>query len=93
MMSDYQIKLQKALMILHLRDRYYETDAAGGCVHIILDDGNYGQGFAQSCLDYSLEKDDFWGETISRLLLDFNEDEQEQILERSWEIYDMLNVS
>ena len=71
-------------------EKYYETDGAGGCVHIITDDGNYGKGCAQHCLDYAIEQKDYWGEHIARLLLEFNEEEQEQIVERSWEIYEQM---
>ena len=90
MMSENEIKLQKAWMLVCLIEKYYETDGTGGCVHIITDDGNYGKGYAQHCLDYSIEKKDYWGEHIARLLLEFNEDEQEQIVERSWEIYEQM---
>jgi hypothetical protein len=90
MMSEKEIKLQKAWMLVCLIEKYYETDGAGGCVHIITDDGNYGKGYAQSCLDYAIEQKDYWGEHIARLFLEFNEDEQEQIVERSWEIYEQM---
>jgi len=89
-MKEKEIKLQKAWMLVCLIEKYYETDGAGGCVHIILDDGNYGKKYAQHCLDYSIERKDYWGEHISRLLLEFNEEEQEQINERSWEIYEQI---
>lgn len=90
MMSKKEIKLQKAWMLVCLIEEYYKTDAAGGCVHIITDDGNYGKGYAQHCLDYAIEQKDYWGEQIARLLLEFNEEEQEQIIERSWEIYEQM---
>jgi len=90
MMSEKEIKLQKAWMLVCLIEKYYETDAAGGCVHIITDDGNYGEGFAKHCLDYAIEQKDYWGEHIARLLLEFNKNEQEQIVERSWEIYEQM---
>ena len=90
MMSEKEIKLQKAWMLVCLIEKYYKTDGAGGCVHIITDDGNYGKGCAQHCLDYAIEQKDYWGEHIARLLLEFNEEEQEQIVERSWEIYEQM---
>ena len=58
MMSEKEIKLQKAWMLVCLIEKYYETDGAGGCVHIITDDGNYGKGCAQHCLDYAIEHKD-----------------------------------
>lgn len=85
MMSETPIKIQKAWMLVCLIERYYETDGAGGCVHIITDDHNYGDdnGF---CINYAKEKGDYWGEVIATLLAEFSAEEQEQIVERSWEI-------
>lgn len=90
MMGDKDIKLQKKYMLLVLIEKYYETDAAGGWVHIITDDGNYGKGYAKHCMEDAIENGDFWGETIAKLLMEFNEDEQEQICERGWEIYEQM---
>jgi hypothetical protein len=89
-MNTNPINLQKAYMLVCLIEKYYETDGAGGCCHILLDDGNYGHRNAKFCLDYSIEHKDFWGETISRLLLEFTEEEQAQICERPYEIIDQL---
>ena len=90
MMSEKPVKLQKAWMLVCLIEKYNETDPVGGCVHIILEDGNYGKGYAQSCLEYAKENNDYWGELISTLLLEFDEEEQEQIVERTWEIYEQM---
>jgi hypothetical protein len=86
MMSDHEIKLQKAYMLVVLIEKYYETDGAGGWCHIILDDRNYGEEEAKSCITYSINGNDYWGEHIARLLSEFNNEEQEQIVERPWEI-------
>ena len=86
MMANYPFKLQKAYMLAALIERYYETDPTGGCVHLITDDGNYGKSYAEMCLKYAIEQNDYWGEHIARLLLEFDEEEQEQIIERAWEI-------
>ena len=85
-MKEHDIKLQKAYMLVCLINQYYETDSAGGCCHIILDDCNYGKENAEFCLNYSIKNNDYWGETISRLLLEFTKEEQEQIIERPNEI-------
>lgn len=90
MMSEKPIKLQKAWMLVCLIEKYYETDAAGGCVHIITDDGNYGEEDAKFCIQFAKERNDYWGELIATLLSEFNEDEQEQIVARSWEIYEQM---
>ncbi len=91
-MSKNEIKLQKAYMLVCLIEKYYETDGAGGCVHVITDDGNYGKIEAQSCLDYAIKQKDYWGEHIARLLLEFNEEEQKQIVERNWEIIEQIVI-
>jgi len=90
MMSKKPIKLQKAWMLCCLIQKYYETDGTGGCVHIITDDGNYGKSNAEFCLNYAKEKGDYWGEIIAGLLSEFTAEEQEQIIERSWEIYEQV---
>ena len=77
-------------MVACLLEKYYETEPTGGCLHIITDDGNYLNKDAKFCLDYSIEKNDYWGEVISKLLLEFNKEEREQIIERPWEINDMI---
>lgn len=77
-------------MLICLIEKYYETDGAGGCVHVITDDGNYGKHFAQSCLDYAIKQKDYWGEHIARLFLEFDVNEQEQIVERPWEITEQI---
>lgn len=77
-------KLQKAYMLVELISIYYEHEAAGGTCHILLDDGNYD--CAASCLEYASENNDFWGATIAEMLLEFTEEEIEQIVSRPWEI-------
>lgn len=89
-MSDFNIKTQKAYMLVCLIEKYYETDAAGGCCHVILDNHNYGTDILKHCIEFSIEEKDFWGETISRLLMEFTEEEQEQIIERKHEIYNLF---
>lgn len=82
--SKNPIKLQKAYMLTVLIAKYYETEHAGGCCHILLDDGNYGM--QKSCLIDAIENNDFFAETIARMLDEFTEEEQEQIVERPHEI-------
>lgn len=77
-------------MLIVLIDKYYETDGAGGCVHIVTDDGNYGKQHVQHCLDHAMKQGDYWGEHIARLLLGFDDEEQERIIERPWEISEQI---
>lgn len=90
-MGNLGIKLQKAFMLVTLIREYYEYNSTGGSLHIITDDGNYGKGFAQHCRDYAIENEDYWGELIATLLMEFDEEEQEQIVERPWEIIEKAN--
>lgn len=80
-------KIQKAYLLTVLIEKYYEENPAGGTLHIVLDDGNYGESFVKYCMDYAIGQNDYWGEHIAALLLGFTEDEQEQIIERPYEIY------
>lgn len=90
-MNELELKDQKRLMLLSLIKDYYITDGAGGTCHIILDDGNYRNCDVEACLRYSKEENDFWGETIATLLLDFTEEEREEIVEEGYEIKSRLN--
>lgn len=89
-MQEIDLKLQKAWMLKCLIEKYYETDGAGGCCHILLDDGNYGKTNAEFCLKYAKEHNDYWGEKIAELLCEFTKEEQIQIVERGWEIEDAI---
>lgn len=90
-MNDFEIKDQKRLMLITLIENYYSTDGAGGTCHIVLDDGNIEDGHVQYCKEYSEELNDFWGLTIATLLLDFSEEEREEIIEEPWKIKQRLN--
>ncbi len=77
-------------MLICLLEKYYLTDPTGGSLHIILDDGNYGKENVQFCLECSIKNNDFWGEQIAKLLLEFNDEEHIQIIEKRWEIEDKI---
>ena len=84
------IKLQKAYMLVCLIKKYFEIERSGGRIQLIVN-GNYGRACVQHCLDFSIDQNDYWGEQISRLLLTFNDEEQEQIMERASEIVEQMN--
>lgn len=92
MMSENYLKLQKAWMLVCLIDKYYVSDGAGGTCHIVLDDLNLGKHHIKYCMGYSIEQNDFWGETIARLLLEFTVKEREQIIERPYEIMNEIGL-
>lgn len=85
-MRTYQMttKDQKRLILLDLIRDYYEYEGVGGTLHVVLDDGNYDA--VESCLEFAKEKNDQWGVLIATLLLDFTEEEIEQIVEKPWEV-------
>lgn len=86
-MTKLPIKLQKAYILVHLIDQYMDLNPSGGHLHIILEDGNYGQGFCEGCKEDAILGGDYFGELIASLLAEFTEEEQEQIIERQWEIH------
>lgn len=80
------IKIQKALILTVLIAKYLESEPSGGSCHIILEDGNYDKKSINFCYNRSIDNNDYFGETISELLMIFDESEIEQIVERPWEI-------
>ena len=77
-------------MLLALINKYGEMGLDTGSMHIILEDGNFGLDSAKRCKNVAIEQNDFWGETIATLLMEFTADEQKQIVDRPWEITDQL---
>jgi hypothetical protein len=57
--------------VLPLVRALYATDhgSCGGCLHIVLDDGNVSDGNVQWCLDHAIERGCQQCEPIARLLL------------------------
>jgi hypothetical protein len=76
------------LMLEALISKYYEFEGAGGTLHVHLDDGNYGQ----ADIKYCQEHDDYFGEVIAMLWNQLTDEEQEQLRERFWEIYEMTET-
>ena len=87
---EYDIKLQKKWMACCLIDAYYDLEGAGGTLHVILDDGNYDDQCLNLCLEDAKKYNDYWGITIGNLLLEFTEEEREQIVERYYEIEEQI---
>ena len=83
---ELDIKDQKKLFLMHIIDMYMEEEPTGGSCHALLDDGNYGGDYTEQAKD----NNDYVGFVIAELLNEFTEEEQEQMLERSWEVYEEL---
>jgi hypothetical protein len=81
--------LQTQLMVKALADKYYEFEGSGGTLHVLLDDHNYGPGFVD--LEWSKQHNDYFGEILGKLLMELTAEEQEQALERSWEVVEEVN--
>lgn len=84
------LNIQKAYMAAKLIDIYFSEEGGGGTLHIVLSDGNIRRSDVEFCLPYAIERKDFWGETIARLLLELNDEELEQVLDRSYEIEQLV---
>lgn len=80
MISKKDTKLQKAWMLICLIDKY----EIGFGMSIIK--GRYSVVDIQIGLELCRNHNDYWGETIANLFLEFTEEEREQIVERGWEI-------
>jgi hypothetical protein len=93
MIRNSSIKLQKAFMLVCLLQKYQEAEAVGGCLHIVIEDGNYERHSIESCIEFSKENGDYWGEVIASLLLEFNDTEVEQIIERPFEIEGQMGIT
>ena len=83
-------KIQKAYLAVILLDEYSKLTICGGCLHAIIDDGNYNNYHVNDGLEYAIEKNDFFGQTIARLLLDFTEDERQEIIEEPLKIESLV---
>ncbi len=75
-----EMKLQKMYVLRTLIDTYYEDYGAGGNLHIVLDDDNYENENIISCLKDCVKGNDYIGITIGKLLLEFNEEERDYIM-------------
>lgn len=86
MTQEEKRKLQIKVMVITLSEKYYETEGTGGCLHIVLDDGNYRDSDVTFCKEYSIKHKDYFGEVLATLLEQLTEEEREQCNERSWEV-------
>ena len=57
--------------VLPLVNKYYAKpgNGAGGCLHLVLDDGNIETSHVQVCLNYARENGDTDGVALAELLL------------------------
>lgn len=85
---EYTLKQQKARMVKCLIDEYYSTDGAGGSLHIVLDDYNLTDNDVKYCIKYAIDSNDYFGEIIGNLLLEFTPEERGDIAEGiyDWEV-------
>lgn len=84
-------QLQKIGMLYTLIDYYYERprNSTGGCLHILLDDGNYDS--VTYCLKGAENIRDVVAITICNYLKEFTEDEIENILTNRWMYLDDID--
>lgn len=57
--------------VLPLVNEYYQKDGngVGGCLHVVLDDGNIETCFVEGCIEWARENKDEDGEKLAELLL------------------------
>ncbi len=84
------IKLQKQYMLIELIEKYLAIECTGGSLHVLLDDGNFGESTAKFCKEYAIKHKDYWGEIIATLLMEFTEEEQIKIVDRPHEIFEEI---
>jgi len=82
--NEYPKELQKKLLIVELIDFYTDYEPVGGCLHIVLSDGNYDS--VESCRSFAEEKNDVIALQLIDLMKGMAEEEVEQLVERYWEI-------
>lgn len=65
--------------VLPLVKEYYKDNPTGGCLHIVLDDGNIEDSHVKYCLEYSKEKNDLRAIKLSELLLQMSKTQRKKI--------------
>jgi hypothetical protein len=63
---------------------YYNDHAAGGSLHIALDDGNLEDGNIQYCIDSANERGDDAGAALGRLLLEMTRTQRAKVYRMKW---------
>ena len=63
-------------------NEYYNEHITGGCLHIVLDDGNYEDEHVKFCVDYAIKRHDLAAEEIARELLKMNVQHRTKFLNR-----------
>lgn len=66
---------------------YYRVkgNAAGGSLHIVLDDGNYSDAAIESCINWAMEVGDNFGFLLGKLILKLNKKERVELDTLIWE--------
>lgn len=59
-------------------------NAAGGSLHIVLDDKNIGTSSVQFCLEYARQHGDAEGEALAKILLAMSKTQRLKIAHRCW---------
>lgn len=67
-------------VLLHVTAYYAKPgNAAGGCLHIVLDDGNVQDEHVKFCRDYAAQEGDEDGVALAELLLKMSVAQREQV--------------
>jgi hypothetical protein len=65
---------------------YYKLDnnAAGGNLHVVLDDGNIEDGSIKFCTEYAVKNNDYFGLILGKLLLKLTYDQRCELIQKHW---------
>jgi hypothetical protein len=80
---------QEKFLLACLIDKYYEYEAAGGMLHVVLDDGNYD--CVKACLADCENNNDVFGKAIGNLLLNLSHEEIEELMEERYKLHEKYN--
>lgn len=65
--------------VLPLVRDYYKDNHIGGCLHIVLDDGNISDSDVKYCLEYSKQQNDSRAIKLAELLLQMSKTQRKKI--------------
>ena len=72
-------------MLEGVLDAYWQRHSTGGCLHIVIDDGNWTRSAIDHCVNYAWEQNDFIGWAIAEMLACMPDEALEECNELGWQ--------
>lgn len=69
-------------MIPVVRDYYLPDNPTGGCLHVVLDDGNLEDADIYGCIAFAEQEGDATAVSLARMLLELTADEREELYDK-----------